>query len=88
MKTWRKQFQLCDRWEVRLKELITNGWLYEVHTNTVRFCDSYNYSLGGSKVSFIKTKLFESRDLAGAIGESRNRIVRRPTRSYMCRTEA
>ena len=88
MKTWRKQFQLSARWEVRLKELIANGWLYEVYTNTVRFCDEYNYSLGGSKVSFIKTKFFESRDLAGAIGDSRNRIVRWPTRSSMYRTEA
>ena len=38
MTTWRKQFQLSDRWEVGLKESIANRWLSEVYINIVTFC--------------------------------------------------
>lgn len=46
-----------------------------------------NYSFGDRKVSFIKKKIFDRRDLAGTTADIRNRMVRWPTRSYMSRTE-
>jgi len=39
------------------------------------------------RLALLKTKCFDSRDLARAIADIRNRMVRWPTRSYLGRTE-